>query len=438
MVTIKTWRLPAWSAVAAVCASLFFPAMLVHQHVRAAGPSGTITWAVPADPNELKAVRLQISLFHTMHPTITVKLIQIPNNLDYDTKVATLIAGGAPPDIYASGDVILPTLFTKGYAKDLTPYITRDHYNTSDFFQEEFRYFKYKGDVYALSDNWDTQVMYYNKDLFRQAHLSFPTANWTWSDFRNAARRLTSGTGTKKVYGAVFQTWFAPLYSLIWSNGGDVFSKDGKSTLLNQPAAVQSIQWVADLINKDKVAPTTSVMGATGPDLLFMSGRVGMLVSAGRWDAAEFVAPGGISKFGWAAAPLPKGTHGRANFFHLAAWIIAGNAKNPDAAWEFLKFIVSPRGIAIAASYEQGIPSRNALAHVKTFLSDPTNEKFDLVQPWITSLPTVRLPTEIVNFKQAQSLIDSALDPVWRGRTTAKAGMDALAPKLNAELKSSQ
>jgi len=78
------------------------------------------------------------------------------------------------------------------------------------------------------------------------------------------------------------------------------------------------------------------------------------------------------------------------------------------------------------------------LAHVKTFLSDPTNEKFDLVQPWITSLPTVRLPTEIVNFKQAQSLIDSALDPVWRGRTTAKAGMDALAPKLNAELKSSQ
>jgi len=217
-----------------------------------------------------------------------------------------------------------------------------------------------------------------------------------------------------------------------------VFSRDGKSTLLNQPAAVQSIQWVSDLINKDKVAPTSSVLGSTGPDLLFMSGRVGMLVSAGRWYAAEFVAPGGISKFGWAAVPLPKGTHGRANFFHLAAWVIAGNAKNPDAAWEFLKFIVSQRGIAIAASYEQGIPSRNSLAHAATFLSDPINEKFDLVQPWITSLPTVRLPTEIVNFKQAQSLIDSALDPVWRGRKTAKAAMDALAPTLNTELKSAR
>jgi len=160
MVILKTWRLAAWSAAGAVCAALVFPAMLVPARTHASGPSGTVSWAVPADPNELKAVRQQISLFHTTHPTITVKLIQIPNNLDYDTKVGTLIAGGAPPDIYASGDVILPTLFTKGYAKNLTPYITRDHYSTNDFFQEEFRYFESKGNVYALSDNWDTQVMY--------------------------------------------------------------------------------------------------------------------------------------------------------------------------------------------------------------------------------------------------------------------------------------
>ena len=151
MVILKTWRLAAWSAAAAVCAALVFPAMLVPARTHASGPSGTVSWAVPADPNELKAVRQQISLFHTTHPTITVKLIQIPNNLDYDTKVGTLIAGGAPPDIYASGDVILPTLFTKGYAKNLTPYITRDHYSTNDFFQEEFRYFESKGNVYALS-----------------------------------------------------------------------------------------------------------------------------------------------------------------------------------------------------------------------------------------------------------------------------------------------
>lgn len=435
---LQKWHVAAWGAALAMCGSLIVPTALAPRQVQASGPHGVVTWAVPADPNAMKGQRQQIALFEKAHPAITIKIIPIPNNLDYDTKVQTLIAGGAPPDIYASGDVVLPTLFSKGYAKDLTPYIKRDHYDLSDFFQQEFKYFKYKGDMYALTDNWDTQVMYYNQTLFRQAHLSFPTNNWTWSDFRNAAIKLTHGSGTRKVYGAVFDTWFAPLDSLIWSNGGDVFSKDGKTTLLNQSAAVQSIQWVSNLINKDKVAPTTSLLGSTGPDLLFMSGRVGMLVSAGRWDAAEFVAPGGITKFDWAAAPLPKGTHGRANFFHIGCWVIAGNAKNPDAAWEFLKFLVSKQGIAIAAAYQQGIPSRNSMVHLPSFIGDPTNKKHDLVQPWLDSLPSVHLPTGIVNFKQAESLIDASLSPVWRGSTTAKSAMDGLAPKLNAELQTTK
>lgn len=33
----------------------------------------------------------------------------------------------------------------------------------------------------------------------------------------------------------------------IWRHGGDVFSKDGKKCLLNEPAAVAAIQDIADL-----------------------------------------------------------------------------------------------------------------------------------------------------------------------------------------------
>ena len=88
------------------------------------------------------------------------------------------------------------------------------------------------------------------------------------------------------------------------------------------------------------------------------------------------------------------------------------------------------------AADQQGIPSRLSLANDPSFAKDPTNVKHDLVQPWVDSLPTVHPAPMIVNFNQAQSLIDTALIPVWRGQRTAKAAMDALAPKLNAELRS--
>jgi multiple sugar transport system substrate-binding protein len=436
MVTRTAGRSLACGALILSASLALSPTTGVSRAAVATAPSGEVVWALPADPNAIKASQKQADLFHQMHPAITIKILQIPNNTNYDIKVQTLIAGGAPPDLFGSGDVILPTLFQKGYARDLTPYINRDHYSLSDFFQEEFRAFRYKGDIYALTDNWDTQVMYYNKDLFRKDGVAFPNKNWTWNDFRAAAIKLTHGSGSSKQYGAVFTSWFAPVYDLIWSYGGDIFSADGKSTLLNQPAAEQAIQWLADLYLKDKVSPTPSMLGSNGPDLRFMSGRAAMMIDGGRWWAAEFVGPPGITKFDWAAAPIPKGPKGRANFFHISCYIVARNAKNPDAAWEFLKFLLSKQGIAIVAADQQGIPSRVSLAHDPSFTKDPTNVKHDLVQPWFDSLPTVHAAPMIINFNQAQSLIDTALNPVWRGQTTAKAAMDSLAPKLNAELRS--
>jgi len=429
-------RFLACAGLLALCGALLAPASHAATQAAAAAPNGQVVWALPADPNAIKASQKQADLFHQMHPAITVKILQIPNNQNYDIKVQTLIAGGAAPDLFGSGDVILPTLFQKGYARDLSPYITRDRYDLSDFFQQEFRAFRYKGDVYALTDNWDTQILYYNKDLFRKAGMAFPSASWTWQDFRAAAIKLTHGSGPSKQFGAVFTSWFAPVYDLIWSYGGDIFSADGKSTLLNQPAAENAIQWLADLYNKDKVSPTPAMLGSNGPDLRFMGGRVAMMIDGGRWWASEFVGPPGITKFDWAAAPIPKGPAGRANFFHIGCYLIARSAKNPDAAWEFLKFLLSKQGIAIAAADQQGIPSRLSLANDPSFAKDPTNVKHDLVQPWVDSLPTVHPAPMIVNFNQAQSLIDTALIPVWRGQRTAKAAMDALAPKLNAELRS--
>jgi multiple sugar transport system substrate-binding protein len=274
--------------------------------------------------------------------------------------------------------------------------------------------------------------MYYNKSLFDKAGVEYPNENWTWDDFQAAAKKLTSGSGSKKVFGAVFDPWFAPLYDVIWSYGGDMFSEDGKSCKLSSPESTRAIQWVADLFAQG-LSPSPGQLDGLGQDSsqLFLSGRAAMSIGNGRWAAFEF---GDVKQFEWKIAPIPKGPAGRANFFHLAMFAIASNSKNQAAAWKFLKYLVSPEGIKQAASSLQGVPSRNSLADDPEFTQDELATKHDAYQPFLTSLPTVHRAPYVANFAQYQDKIDAALDPVWSGKKSAADVTPAVCKELDKTL----
>ena len=52
--------------------------------------------------------------------------------------------------------------------------------------------------------------------------------------------------------------------STVWQNGGDVLAPDGKSTVLGTDQAAGGIQFVQDLIWKDKVMPDPAISATTG------------------------------------------------------------------------------------------------------------------------------------------------------------------------------
>jgi multiple sugar transport system substrate-binding protein len=292
----------------------------------------------------------------------------------------------------------------------------------------------YDGKLVGLTDNWDTQVMYYNKSLFDKAGVAYPTERWTWDDFLAAARKLTTGSGARKVYGAVFDPWFAPVYDMVWSYGGDIFSQDGRSCTLRSPQASQAVQWIADLYRQG-LSPTPAEMngGGGGQDAgqVFMAGRGAMIIGSGRWAAYDYRE---IRRFEWKIAPLPKGPAGRANFFHLSTFAIASNSKNQAAAWSFLKFMVSPEGIRMAAQNAQGIPSRTSLVNDPLFAQNPLNAKYDAYQPFLVFLPTVHKAPYVLNFPQLQDKIDAALDPVWAGKKPAAQATAAVCADLDKSL----
>jgi len=300
--------------------------------------------------------------------------------------------------------------------------VQKTGYDLSQFYPQVIQGLTFDNKLVGLTDNWDTQVMYYNRDLFDRAHVPYPTADWTWTDFENAAKKLTSGEGTSKVYGAVFDPWFAPTYSTIWSFGGDIVNTDGTTCELNQPQSVQALDFIEGLYQQG-LSPSPEQMNqqGQGSEQIFLSGRGAMLIGNGRWAAYDLQS---VKRFKWAMAPLPKGPAGRANFFHLSMFAVAANSPNQSAAWQFLQFMVSKQGIETTVSNAQGLPSVPAMVHDPAFTNSPVAQGHDTIEPMLESLPTVHRAPNIANFNQFQDQLDAAWDPMWAGRETPQAAMD--------------
>ena len=417
--------------LAAICCALF---LTLTACTPAGGggeaDAGTVVVFLPGDnPGDIALRNSQAKQFEKENPDIKVDIQVIPAT-GYDQKVFTSIAGGNPPDIFGSGDVVIPTIATKNFAYDLNDFIKKDKsFKLSGYYPEVIDGLTNQGELLGLTDNWDTQVMYYNRDLFDKAGLDYPDESWTWDDLVSAARKLTSGEGTDKVFGIAHGLWFVPVFDQIWAYGGDIFNPAGTKCALDSPQAAAAVQSIADLI-KEGIAPTAQQIENQGPLQLLAAGRAAMVIDAGRWGAYELLE----SKADWAVAPLPKGPEGRHNFFHLGMFAIARNSDSPDNAWKFLKYMVSNEAIKQSVANMQGVPSRPALATSPLFENDPVVKEHDALQPFLDSLPTAHTAPVVEDLPEYLDFIQRGLDGVWTGKETAAEALPTICDQVDEQL----
>ncbi len=102
----------------------------------------------------------------------------------------------------------------------------------------------------------DSLALVYNKTLFKQAGIPTPTPQWTWSDFENAALKLTDPA--KKQFGwayvndasedTVWRYW-----AMLWQAGGSILSPDEKQAAFNSAAGVKAMPLLQQLSAKHAI-----------------------------------------------------------------------------------------------------------------------------------------------------------------------------------------
>jgi multiple sugar transport system substrate-binding protein len=177
------------------------------------------------------------------------------------------------------------------------------------------------------------------------------------------------------------------------------------------------------------VAPspkTREDLGASTTDI-FNSGRAAMLVQ-GRWGA--FFIASAQDHVPWRAVTYPKMKPDGKTTYTFVALGIPESAKDPDAAWEFIKFVIGPEGQRINASTGLGMPVRPDVTEEGSWLvageSEDSIEVFSQGMEQSKSLPFNPRWTEVID-----DIAEKTLDPVWRGEMTAAEATKILCDKID-------
>ncbi len=77
----------------------------------------------------------------------------------------------------------------------LGPYLDQSSLiREEDFYPETIAPFRWNGTLMCIPQNLSSLVVYYNKNLFDEAGLAYPSADWTWEGFLQTALALTKDT----------------------------------------------------------------------------------------------------------------------------------------------------------------------------------------------------------------------------------------------------
>ena len=116
-----------------------------------------------------------VDAFNEQHDDIEVVLEAYGS--DFDTKIAAGMGSGDAPDVMYMWNY-------PDYYEGLEPlddYLAKEGEDfKADFYETLWNYNSMDGKIYGIPVGFTTHCLFYNKDLFDQAGVAYPTSDWTW------------------------------------------------------------------------------------------------------------------------------------------------------------------------------------------------------------------------------------------------------------------
>jgi sn-glycerol 3-phosphate transport system substrate-binding protein len=297
-----------------------------------------------------KIVDGMVDEFEKSHPDIKIKSIYAGSYQDSVAKALTAYKGGSAPQLAVLLSTDMFTLIDEGAIVPFDPLVKTDEDRKwhDGFYKAFMANSQTGGKTWGIPFQRSTIVMYYNKDLFKEAGLNPDAPPSTWDELVADAKKLTKTDsagqttqwGLEIPSGGSFAYWL--FQALTTPNDAILMNQDGNEVYLDKPAVIESVQFWHDLAYKHKVMPTGTIDWGTTPKDFLVGKTAMMWTTTGNLTNVRKNA-----KFDFGVAPMPKAKRGGSptgggNFYLFES----ATPEQRQAAFEFVKWMTSPENAA--------------------------------------------------------------------------------------------
>jgi multiple sugar transport system substrate-binding protein len=400
------------------------------------GPPAEVVFMRTANASLQRAYEAQAEAFNKKQDRIRGRFepAAVAQGETWLAKLTTMLASDAAPDCFLVSQEILPNVAGTGSLLVLDSPIKRDarEVDANDFFPSHLAGGKWRSRQVALTPDGCAILEYYNISLFQQAGVPVPQPAWTWTEYLDAARRLTRNDGGTVIQSGIEGGFTGTnLLPWLWSNSGDIFSDDFKQVRVAERTVVQAVQFVVDLVQRHGV--TSASPGVSlGPNP-HVNGKAAMW----RANRGFFGNLAEVTSFKFNVVPLARAPQGSSVTHTTPGHIaIAQGNKQPDVAWEWLKFLTSREAQVIRSQVQQGgCPSRKSATQDPSYkdLSIPALESTSANKTFADVLAdpkSARFLPSYVAMPDANAILNKHVQAAIKGEQSVAAAMESARREL--------
>ncbi|MBF9016741.1 MULTISPECIES: ABC transporter substrate-binding protein [unclassified Oceanispirochaeta] len=291
--------------------------------------------------------------FTKVNPGIIVKPIYTGNYNDTVVKIQTAIQGKNPPELFLSLATQRFSLTSTDSVIALDDMIAADGGDEyiNDFLPGFMEDSFVDGKIWSIPFQRSTQIIYYNKDAFKEVGLDPEAPPKNWDELLAFSKKLTKkdsdgnvvrwGVGLAQQDGSA--QWQFTGFCLENSvNGENLMSDDGKKVFFNTPENVEALQYQIDLQQKHEVMPKGIVQWTDLPGA-FLEGKYGIIYHT--TGNLTNISKNADFEFGTGFMPGNKryGAPTGGGNFYISKGV---SEEKQNAAWKFIRFATSPERLA--------------------------------------------------------------------------------------------
>lgn len=319
---------------------------------QASGPVEIVMWHAMQRANAEELNKL-VTEFEASQSKVKVKLV---GNSDYNDVLAKFKAGiqtGDLPDVAQMEDTNLQFVVDSGEALPAQSCVDADEYDLSGHLPRVVGYFTIAGVLWPMPFNASNPLLYYDKHDFEQAGLDPEKPPKNLDELLADAKKLKAG-GQKIPFAMKMDSWHLEQMlqkaDALFVNNDNGRTQRATAAALGGKSGESVFQWYAALAREGVV---TGIDKTTIDNLLAISnGDAAMSIdsTAALGTAFEVLASGGQAdkqlKLGVAPLPYPPGKGGVAVAGAGLYMMKRSAPEKQAAAWEWLKFLNSPKVMA--------------------------------------------------------------------------------------------